>query len=273
MEFHKGRAVAKLFVLLSLLTLVFAVIASTSQLWFLPPSKVSGAWTPPHLLVYDYIWNLGREFARWGLSQGFLPEDIRQFKSQGVPAFLPWLGLSGLLLVFASVVGLISLFTPSSARHPKHEVEPSLRAANAQSLEIGDTTNLTSTARPSMNVSSSPDSKEPVPETVDSASPEPLGSTPQANELEKLVEESLLYSEAQLSHAQESVERLRRALVNVYLDAGSTATEDMQDLRLSIEELEITLETLKGEQHRVMAALVSQASPSPRSNVSAAPSH
>ncbi len=76
-----------------------------------------------------------------------------------------------------------------------------------------------------------------------------------------------MYSEAQLAHAQESVERLRRALVNVYLDAGSTATEDMQDLRTSIEELEITLETLKGEQHRVMAALVSQA---PSSHVSAA---
>ncbi len=272
MEFHKGRAVAKLFVLLSLLTLVFAVIASTSQLWFLPPSKVNGAWTPPHLLVYDYIWNLGREFARWGLSQGLLPEDIRQFKSQGVPAFLPWLGLSVLLLVFASVVGLISLFTPGSARHPKHEVESSLRAANAKSLDLGGTTNLTLTARPSVNLRSSSGSKEPLPETADSNRAELFGSPAQANELEKLVEESLLYSEAQLSHAQESVERLRRALVNVYLDAGSTATEDMQDLRVSIEELEVSLETLKGEQHRVMAALASQASPSRPNNVSA-PSH
>ncbi|MFZ8911887.1 MAG: hypothetical protein ACO2Y4_02550, partial [Burkholderiaceae bacterium] len=96
------------------------------------------------------------------------------------------------------------------------------------------------------------------------------GNHKQPDSLEKLVEESLLYSEAQLSHAQESVERLRRALVNVYLDAGSTATEDMQDLRTSIEELEITLETLKGEQHRVMAALVSQA---PSSSHVAATSH
>jgi hypothetical protein len=272
-EFHKGRAVARLFVFLSLLALVFAVIASTSQLWFLPPSKVNGAWTPPHLLVYDYIWNLGREFARWGLSQGVLPEDIRQFKSQGVPAFLPWLGLSGLLLVFASVVGFISLFTPGSAGHLKHEVEPSLRAANARSLEVGDTKNLTSTARPSVNLSSSSGSKEPLPETADSNRVEFLGSSAQANEVEKLVEESLLYSEAQLSLAQESVERLRRALVNVYLDAGSTATEDMQDLRTSIEELEITIETLKGEQHRVMAALVSQAASSSRRPNVSVPSH
>jgi polyhydroxyalkanoate synthesis regulator phasin len=118
--------------------------------------------------------------------------------------------------------------------------------------------------------SSFEDEDDPPPQAQQAPSLGTSGNHKQPDSLEKLVEESLLYSEAQLSHAQESVERLRRALVNVYLDAGSTATEDMQDLRTSIEELEITLETLKGEQHRVMAALVSQA---PSSSHVAATSH
>lgn len=265
MEFHRSRAFAKLFVLLSLFALVFAAISSASQLWFLPPSKVDAAWTPPHLVVYDYIWNVARDLARWGLSQGYFPEEIRQFKSQGVPAFLPWLGLSGLLLTLASVIGLVSLFKPASASYLKYEAEPSLSGIKDTTLKVGDTTDLSSREKAAAPVNFSAAPQSQLSETA-----KPYIRASQENQLEKLVEESLLYSEAQLSHAQESVERLRRALVNVYLDAGSTATEDMQDLRTSIEELEITLETLKGEQHRVMAALVSQA---PSSSHVAATSH
>jgi hypothetical protein len=273
MEFHKGRAFAKFLLLLSFLAVLFAVIASTAQLWFLPPSQVSAAWTPPHLLVYDYLWNAARAVARWGLSQGFFPEEIRQFKSQGVPAFLPWLVVSAGMLALAALVGLVSLFFPAVGRVPSHDAEPTLAAVGGTSQ--ANTADETMQAPGQQSVSPQPAALPP--DSSLSARPsqpiKPAESvTPVAAEqvyqaFGKLVEESLLYSEAQLSHAQESVERLRRALVNVYLDAGSTATEDMQDLRSSIEELEITLETLKGEQHRVMAALVSQA---PSSHVSAA---
>lgn len=273
MEFHKGRAFAKFLLLLSFLAVLFAVIASTAQLWFLPPSQVGAAWTPPHLLAYDYLWNAARALARWGLSQGFFPEEIRQFKSQGVPAFLPWLVVSAGMLALAALVGLVSLFFPAVGRVPSHDAEPTLEA-------VGGTSQANTADEARQAPGQQPVSPQPAALTPDSSlsarpsqpikpaeSVTPLAAEQVHQAFGKLVEESLLYSEAQLSHAQESVERLRRALVNVYLDAGSTATEDMQDLRSSIEELEITLETLKGEQHRVMAALVSQA---PLSHVSAA---
>jgi hypothetical protein len=273
MEFHKGRAFAKFLLSLSFLAFLFAVIAATAQLWFLPPSEVNAAWTPPHLLAYDYLWNAARALARWGLSQGFFPEEIHQFKSQGVPAFLPWLVVSAGMLALAALVGLISLFFPAVGRAPSHDAEPTLAAVSGASQ--ANTADEARKAPGQQQVSSHPPS--PTPDSSLSAKPlespgpaepvAPLAADQVHQAFGKLVEESLLYSEAQLSHAQESVERLRRALVNVYLDAGSTATEDMQDLRSSIEELEITLETLKGEQHRVMAALVSQA---PLSNVAAA---
>lgn len=273
MEFHMGRAFARFLLLLSFLALLFAVIASTAQLWFLPPSQVGAAWTPPHLLAYDYFWNAARAFARWGLSQGFLPEEIRQFKSQGVPAFLPWLVLSAGMLILAAVFGLASLFFPATARALSHESEPTLVAGGGvpQANTISAKVQTPVEQQANLNLPASKAETSLAPDSSELAKPsEPLAplAAEQGHEaFGKLVEESLLYSEEQLYHAQESVERIRRALVNVYLDAGSTATEDMQDLRSCIEELEITLETLKGEQHRVMAALVRQA---PLSHVSAA---
>jgi len=259
-EMHKGQGLLKFLLLLSLFSLVFAVIASTAQLWFLPPSSLNAAWTPPHFLVYDLIWNAMHDLARWGLSQGILPEAVRQFRSQGVPAFLPWLGLAAFLLVLAGLVGLVSSFSPASAQSSKHEAEPTLAGEDAAQEPPEP-------RRRPVDLASIPYIAPHVPFAQGAESERSGASRDQDDGFGKLVEESLLYSEAQLLHAQESVERLRRALVNVYLDAGSTATEDMQDLRTSIEELEITLETLKGEQHRVMAALVSQA---PSSYVSAA---
>ena len=253
MQLQKSRAIAKLLVIVGLLAIGLAVIASALQLWFLPPSAINAAWSPPHLVVYEFIWNGAREVAVWGLSQGILPEGIRQFKSQGVPAFLPWLGLAICLLLLAAVFFLLSFVRSGAPQLLNQEVEPVLAKT--------DSAHHPSVSRHSPLGSSSFEDEDALsPQAQEAASLGTSGNYKQPDSLEKLVEESLLYSEAQLSHAQESVERLRRALVNVYLDAGSTATEDMQDLRTSIEELEITLETLKGEQHRVMAALVSQAS-------------
>jgi hypothetical protein len=269
MELHKGQGLLKFLLLLSLFSVVFAVIASMAQLWFLPPSSLNAAWMPPHLLAYDLIWNAMHDLARWGLSQGLLPESVRQFKSQGVPAFLPWLGLAAFLLALAGLVGLVSSVSPASAQSSKHEAEPTLAGEGAAQVPPEPRRRPVDSAIPTFTA---PAPTAPHAYGAHGAqgakSERPGASRDQDDGFDKLVEESLLYSEAQLSHAQESVERLRRALVNVYLDAGSTATEDMQDLRTSIEELEITLETLKGEQHRVMAALVSQAAPS--SHVSAA---
>ena len=265
MNVRKGQGLLTLLLLLSLFSVVFAVIASTAQLWFLPPSSLNAAWMPPHLLAYDFIWNAVHDLARWGLSQGLLPESVRQFKSQGVPAFLPWLGLAAFLLALAGLVGLTSSFTLASAQPARQEAEPILAEEGAaQELPISRRRLVDSALPPS---TAPPPTAPHVHGAQGTASERSGASRDQDHGFGQLVEESLLYSEAQLLHAQESVERLRRALVNVYLDAGSTATEDMQDLRTSIEELEITLETLKGEQHRVMAALVSQA---PSSHVSAA---
>ena len=262
MQFQKSRAIAKLLVIVGLLAIGLAVIASTLQLWFLPPSSMNAAWSPPHLVVYEFIWNGARELAVWGLSQGILPEDIRQFKSQGVPAFLPWLGLGVSLFLLAAVFFLLSFVRSGSPQRLNEEVEPVLaKTASAHHPSISGLSPLGSSLE---------DADAPPSQAQEAPGLGAAAGHKQPDSLEKLVEESLLYSEAQLSHAQESVERLRRALVNVYLDAGSTATEDMQDLRTSIEELEITLETLKGEQHRVMAALVSQA---PSSSHVAATSH
>ena len=265
MNVRKGQGLLTLLLLLSLFSVVFAVIASTAQLWFLPPSSLNAAWMPPHLLAYDFIWNAVHDLARWGLSQGLLPESVRQFKSQGVPAFLPWLGLAVFLLAFAGLVGLASSFTPASAQPARQEAEPILAEEGAaQEPPIARRRPVDSAFPP---FTAPPPAAPHAHGAQGTASERSGASRDQDHGFGQLVEESLLYSEAQLLHAQESVERLRRALVNVYLDAGSTATEDMQDLRTSIDELEITLETLKGEQHRVMAALVSQA---PSSHVSAA---
>ena len=265
MDIRKGQGLLKLLLLLSLFSVVFAVVASTAKLWFLPPSSLNAAWMPPHLLAYELIWNAVHDLARWGLSQGLLPEAVRQFKSQGVPAFLPWLGLAAFLLALAGLVGLASSSASASAEPAKQEAEhPLAEGGAAQEPPIAR-------RRPVDSVlpafTAPPPAAPPTHGSQATASEQSGASRNQDYEFGQLVEESLLYSEAQLLNAQESVERLRRALVNVYLDAGSTATEDMQDLRTSIEELEITLETLKGEQHRVMAALVSQA---PSSHVSAA---
>jgi len=262
---RKGQGLLTLLLLLSLFSVVFAVIASTAQLWFLPPSSLNAAWMPPHMLAYDLIWNAMHDLARWGLSQGLLPESVRQFKSQGVPAFLPWLGLAVFLLAFAGLVGLASSFTPASAQPARQEAEPILAEEGAAQEPPVSRRRPVDSAFPPFTA---PPPAAPHAHGAQGTASESSGaSRDQDHGFGQLVEESLLYSEAQLLHAQESVERLRRALVNVYLDAGSTATEDMQDLRTSIDELEITLETLKGEQHRVMAALVSQA---PSSHVSAA---
>lgn len=265
MNVRKGQGLLTLLLLLSLFSVVFAVIASTAQLWFLPPSSLNAAWMPPHMLAYDFIWNAMHDLARWGLSQGLLPESVRQFKSQGVPAFLPWLGLAVFLLAFAGLVGLASSFTPASAQPARQEAEPILAEEGAAQEPPVSRRRPVDSAFPPFTA---PPPAAPHAHGAQGTASESSGaSRDQDHGFGQLVEESLLYSEAQLLHAQESVERLRRALVNVYLDAGSTATEDMQDLRTSIDELEITLETLKGEQHRVMAALVSQA---PSSHVSAA---
>ena len=268
MNVRKGQGLLTLLLLLSLFSVVFAVIASTAQLWFLPPSSLNAAWMPPHMLAYDLIWNAMHDLARWGLSQGLLPESVRQFKSQGVPAFLPWLGLAVFLLAFAGLVGLASSFTPASAQPARQEAEPILaEEGTAQEPPIARRRSVDSAFPPFTAPPPAAPHAHGAHGAQGTASERSGASLDQDHGFGQLVEESLLYSEAQLLHAQESVERLRRALVNVYLDAGSTATEDMQDLRTSIEELEITLETLKGEQHRVMAALVSQA---PSSHVSAA---
>jgi hypothetical protein len=273
MEFHMGRDFARFLLLLSFLALLFAVIASTAQLWFLPPSQIGAAWTPPHLLAYDYFWSAARAFARWGLSHGFLPEEIRQFKSQGVPAFLPWLVLSAGVLILAAIFGLASLFFPATARALSNESEPTFVAVGGapQANTISAKVQTPVKQQVNLNLPASKAQTSLAPNPSELAKPSdplaPLAAEQGHEAFGKLVEESLLYSEEQLCHAQESVERIRRALVNVYLDAGSTANEDMQDLRSCIEELEITLETLKGEQHRVMAALVRQA---PLSHVSAA---
>ena len=265
MNVRKGQGLLTLLLLLSLFSVVFAVIASTAQLWFLPPSSLNAAWMPPHMLAYDFIWNAMHDLARWGLSQGLLPESVRQFKSQGVPAFLPWLGLAVFLLAFAGLVGLASSFTPASAQPARQEAEPILAEEGAAQEPPVSRRRPVDSAFPPFTAP--PPAAPHAPGAQGTASERSGASRDQDHGFGQLDEESLLYSEAQLLHAQESVERLRRALVNVYLDAGSTATEDMQDLRTSIEELEITLETLKGEQHRVMAALVSQA---PSSHVPAA---
>ena len=265
MDVRKGQGLLKFLLLLSLFSVVFAVIASTAQLWFLPPSSLNVAWMPPHLLAYDLIWNAVHDLARWGLTQGLLPESARQFKSQGVPAFLPWLGLAAFLLALAGLVGLASSFARASAQPARQEAEPTLAQGGAEQEPPASRRRPVDSALPPFTA---PPPTAPYADGAQgTASERSAASRDQDHGFGQLVEESLLYSEAQLLHAQESVERLRRALVNVYLDAGSTATEDMQDLRTSIEELEITLETLKGEQHRVMAALVSRA---PSSHVPAA---
>lgn len=220
------------------LLLVLAALAYALDLVFLPPKFAHSSDWAPHWRAYSVLWNFAEQVGRSGLREGLFPSVIRQFRGDGLPAFLPWvvLGLSMGILTLVSLFLVNVMGGESSATAQEdHSREPALGPVEPPP----DTGRITQEA--------------PLPAPPASIRVAPaIGGVAFARGLEQ----KLYDSEQALALATRSLEDLRRAAVNLVLDPTvAQVNQDLKEVHDALDELEMAFEQLRGQQHALMASL------------------
>lgn len=225
--------------------LAAGALAYALDLVFLPPSQEIASNWAPHWRAYTVLWNLAEQVGRSGLREGLFPQTIRAFDDEGLPAFLPWvvLGLGVAILTLVSVFLLAIFGKRRPVPQEPHTREPALGAA----ASAFDTDSQAAEAAP-------------LPAPPVSIRAEPIPAAPpvaSASVVARSLEQNLYGSEQALALATQCVEDLRRAAVNLVLDPTvAQANQDLKDVHDALDELEMALEQLRGQQHALMADLV-----------------
>ena len=241
------------------LVVVAGLLAYAFDLVFVPPSDSASSWQAPHWQIYKSLWEFAEYLGRLGLRQGIFPSVIRQFDDQGLPAYLPWIAI-GLVLGVLSLLSLLFLVF-SSAKPSETSVPPHLEPTANSPMPRPPSSILSDpviVAEPLIQAAAShhpqaESSSQPYLETVQKTSAVRVQPSDSALRMES----NLYESEQALETAIACLEEMRRASLNLVLDpAVAKANQDLRSIHQALDELEISIEQLRGHQHALMADLV-----------------
>ena len=91
------------------LLLLATLYAAYAQVHLLPPRLAAdlGQMTPGQFQIYQWLWEQARLAGKWGVREGLLDPEVREFAKQGLPAYYLSLMAGLAAVIFAVFLGLI----------------------------------------------------------------------------------------------------------------------------------------------------------------------
>jgi hypothetical protein len=241
------------------------------DLTFLGPDRLTTSWETPHLLVYRHYWDLVVAGVAWfhlvTASVGISVNFSRQIGDE-LPAFFFWAPFA----IFFSFA-LFFVFLLSAMQEKKGGGRNALRRAFGREQGESQLRHMFPPLRASKRLSAlSPVGIEntvlsviPSGDLSPPLSPAPVVPPPTSLQGSRSLpgfdhfERVLLKSEASLESLRMGLESARRAGVNLVIDPSiAQANADLQELRSSLDEIDLAVEELRGHQHLLMATWGSQ---------------
>jgi hypothetical protein len=259
------------FATLALLASLSGLIVGVSlDIRFLGPDRLTTGWETPHLWIYRHYWDVILVSVDWvyfAIASIGVPLNFSIQIADELPAFLFWAPFVAFFSFFLFIFFLFSAQSNQGEGRSTLSQAFSTEQKGSQLRQLFPP--LRATKRPPPVLPS--DTEDPAPLLAPPLDEFPSVSSAQvvhrpAAERATCVprdfdhfERVLLKSEASLETLRLGLEAARRAGVNLVIDPSiAQAYSDLQELRSSLDEIDLAIEELRGHQHLLMATLASK---------------
>lgn len=272
----------RFFLLCGGLLLLATLYAAYAQVHLLPPRLAAdlGQMTPGQFQIYQWIWEQARLAGKWGVREGLLDPEVREFAKQGLPAYYLSLMAGLAAAIFAVFLGLMALWGRKGAQAEEGPVH------SAQSRSFWDPREeepVASLGNSLSRASSGPEHKSPTPvgkerdwrfgcttppnEQRDATTPKKsrvVHDKPTVTERSARqtagalgsMQASLDTSQRCINEAETALERLQRSTLNLALTHPSLeAVDDVTEAHLAMASLDRLLRNLKSSQAEISEQL------------------
>ena len=272
----------RFFLLCGGLLLLATLYAAYAQVHLLPPRLAAdlGQMTPGQFQIYQWIWEQARLAGKWGVREGLLDPEVREFAKQGLPAYYLSLMAGLAAAIFAVFLGLMALWGRKGAQAEEGPVH------SAQSRSFWDPREeepVASLGNSLSRASSGPEHKSPTPvgkerdwrfgcttppnEQRDATTPKKgrvVRDKPTVTERSARqtagalgsMQASLDTSQRCINEAETALERLQRSTLNLALTHPSLeAVDDVTEAHLAMASLDRLLRNLKSSQAEISEQL------------------
>ncbi|MGA1553990.1 MAG: hypothetical protein ACO35I_08155, partial [Burkholderiaceae bacterium] len=108
------------------LLLLATLYAAYAQVHLLPPRLAAdlGQMTPGQFQIYQWLWEQARLAGKWGVREGLLDPEVREFAKQGLPAYYLSLMAGLAAAIFAVFLGLMALWGRKGDQAEEGPVHP-----------------------------------------------------------------------------------------------------------------------------------------------------
>ena len=264
------------------LLLLATLYAAYAQVHLLPPRLAAdlGQMTPGQFQIYQWLWEQARLAGKWGVREGLLDPEVREFAKQGLPAYYLSLMAGLAAAIFAVFLGLIALWGRKGGQAEEGPVHP------AQSRSFWNPPEEEPVASFGNNLSRASNEPEqnspttvgkqrdwrfgctaPPTEQRDAATPakgrvvrdKPGVSARSARQTAGALgsmQASLDTSQRCINEAETALERLQRSTLNLALTHPSLeAVDDVTEAHLAMASLDRLLRNLKSSQAEISEQL------------------
>jgi hypothetical protein len=272
----------RFFLLCGGVLLLATLYAAYAQVHLLPPRLAAdlGQMTPGQFQIYQWIWEQARLAGKWGVREGLLDPEVREFAKQGLPAYYLSLMAGLAAAIFAVFLGLMALW---GRKRVQAEGGPVHSAQSRSFWNPREEEPVASLGNSLSRASSGPEQKSPTPvgkerdwrfgcttppnEQRDATTPKKgrvVRDKPTVTERSARqtagalgsMQASLDTSQRCINEAETALERLQRSTLNLALTHPSLeAVDDVTEAHLAMASLDRLLRNLKSSQAEISEQL------------------